>query len=168
MYMVVLVLAILGGSFLIRGTAIDRHGRIDRLSTTTHYLAQAGAEDAIATFVNAIGSYQVSANPTCYPDTNGDGACVPDVATQTDVLVTTLCAHSGFAATVPSRTTFVICSSDATLQCTSTSSLGIPPPFKGSGASRVHNTTLSGQGSPEATPSWNGSALNCGAAQRRG
>ena len=95
MYMIVLVLSILGGSFLIRGTTIDQHGRIERFNAAAQYLAQAGAEDAIATFVNAIGSYQVSANPTCYPDTNGDGACVPDVATQTDVLVTTLCAQSG-------------------------------------------------------------------------
>jgi len=95
MYMIVLVLSILGGSFLIRGTTIDQHGRIERFNTAARYLAQAGAEDAIATFVNAIGSYQIAANPTCYPDTNGDGVCVPDVATQTDVLVTTLCAQSG-------------------------------------------------------------------------
>jgi hypothetical protein len=35
---------------------------------------------------------------------------------------------------------------------------GIPPPLRGSGASRVHNTTLAGSGSPEATPTVNGSA----------
>ena len=94
MYMVVLVLSVLGGSFLIRGTTIDQHGRIERFNTATHYLAQAGVEDAVASFINAIGTYQISGNPTCYPDTNTDGLCAPDPATQTDVLVTTLCAAS--------------------------------------------------------------------------
>ena len=43
-------------------------------------------------------------------------------------------------------------------QMTATSSTGIPPPLSGSGASRVHNTTLVGSGSPDATPRVNGSA----------
>jgi hypothetical protein len=45
-------------------------------------------------------------------------------------------------------------------QVTATSSSGIPPPLSGSGASRVHSTTLTGSGSPEATPTVNGSAGN--------
>ena len=37
---------------------------------------------------------------------------------------------------------------------------GVPPPFRGSpGVKRVHNTTLLGHGSPEATPSLNGFKL---------
>jgi len=95
MYMVVLVLSVLGGSFLVRGTTMDQHGRIERFATSTHYLAQAGLEDATALFINAIGTYQIPANPTCYPDTNNDGICTPNPTTQTDVLVTTLCAQSG-------------------------------------------------------------------------
>src|SRR5215210_1090291 len=50
----------------------------------------------------------------------------------------------------------------ATSHLTFTSELGIPPPFRGFGASRVHNTMLampaaSVSGSPEATPSVKGS-----------
>src|SRR3954451_22926159 len=44
-----------------------------------------------------------------------------------------------------------------TSHTTGTSSSGMPPPASGSGASRVHSTTLVGSGSPEATPSVNGS-----------
>ena len=46
-----------------------------------------------------------------------------------------------------------------TCQSTSTSALAIPPwpsAFVGDGASRVHSTTLSGAGSPDAIPSVNG------------
>jgi hypothetical protein len=47
-----------------------------------------------------------------------------------------------------------------TSHVTSTSSSGMPPPFSGSGASRVHSTTLAGSGSPDATPSVKGSPDN--------
>ncbi len=46
-----------------------------------------------------------------------------------------------------------------TCQSTVTSALAMPPcpsALSGLGASRVHSTTLSGAGSPEATPSVNG------------
>jgi hypothetical protein len=39
---------------------------------------------------------------------------------------------------------------------TSTLAAGMPPPSSGSGASRVHSTTPSGKGSPDATPSVKG------------
>ncbi len=48
-------------------------------------------------------------------------------------------------------------SESLTSHVTSMSSAGMPPPFSGSGASRVHSTTLVGSGSPDATPSVNGS-----------
>src|SRR5215212_10966775 len=52
---------------------------------------------------------------------------------------------------------FVKLASVATSQSTTTSCCAsIPPPFRGSGASRVHRTTPSGNGSPEATPSVKG------------
>ncbi len=40
-----------------------------------------------------------------------------------------------------------------------TGSGGMPPSFRGSGARRVHRTTPSGDGSPDATPSVKGSAV---------
>ena len=101
MYMVVLILSVLGGSFLTRGMTINRHGEIGKLNTDTLYLAQGGLEDGIATFTNAIANFQIDANPTCvsavgsvYPDTNGDGTCNPNIATQTDVIVSNFCAQS--------------------------------------------------------------------------
>jgi hypothetical protein len=47
-----------------------------------------------------------------------------------------------------------------TSHVTSTSSSGMPPPFSGSGANRVHSTTLAESGSPDATPSVKGSPDN--------
>jgi hypothetical protein len=44
-----------------------------------------------------------------------------------------------------------------TSHVTVTSSAGMPPPFSGSGARRVHSTTPDASGSPDATPSVNGS-----------
>jgi hypothetical protein len=46
-----------------------------------------------------------------------------------------------------------------TCQSTTTSEVGMPPcpsALSGAGARRVHNTTLSGAGSPDATPSLKG------------
>ncbi len=101
MYMVVLILSILGGSFLTRGMVIRSHSEIQKLNTEAMYLAQGGLEDGIATFTNAIANFQIGANPTCFPDTNGDGACNPDIATQTDVIVTSVCAQSVACPTSP-------------------------------------------------------------------
>src|SRR5215211_556732 len=57
---------------------------------------------------------------------------------------------------MPLATTRLIDSSSATCQPTSTASFGMPPPSSGLGARRVQITNPSGDGSPEATPSWNG------------
>ena len=45
--------------------------------------------------------------------------------------------------------------------------MGMPPPASGSGARRVHNTTPSGQGSPDATPRGNGNVRKSGCANAR-
>ena len=63
---------------------------------------------------------------------------------------------------MPERTTERNVRSPATSHWTSTFAIGMPPPANGSGASRVHKTTLSGHGSPEATPSENGYARKTG------
>lgn len=94
MYMVVLVLSVLGGSFLTKGVAVNKIGDLQRLESETFYLAQGGLEDGVSRFITAISNFQIDPNVTCYPDTNGDGACNPDVNTQTDVLVTAICAKS--------------------------------------------------------------------------
>ncbi len=94
MYMVVVMLSVLGGSFLTKGLSLNQHSRIQKIDAETFYMAQGGAEDATAAFVNAIATFQVGSNPDCYPDTNGDGLCVPNVATQTDVIVSSYCAQS--------------------------------------------------------------------------
>ncbi len=57
----------------------------------------------------------------------------------------------------------VIASSLAISQTTSTDAAGTPPSdANGSGATRVHSTTPSGSGSPDAIPSVNGSDENPG------
>ena len=69
----------------------------------------------------------------------------------------TLWANSGCAVAVPVCTMRVNASSCASSQVTSTGVYGIPPNgSSASGASRVHSTTESGSGSPDATPSVNG------------
>jgi hypothetical protein len=50
------------------------------------------------------------------------------------------------------------------LHPTGTTRWGIPPPWSGSGARRVHSTTPWGRGSPDATPSVNGYAPRLGVA----
>jgi hypothetical protein len=50
---------------------------------------------------------------------------------------------------------------------TSIRAIGMPPPSSGSGARRVQRTTLSGQGSPDATPSVNGYRVKPGCASVR-
>lgn len=72
----------------------------------------------------------------------------------------TLCAPAGTAVTVPEATTLAKLPSVATCHSTSTLVAGMPPRpsgFSGAGASLVHSTNPSVVGSPEATPSWNGS-----------
>ncbi len=66
------------------------------------------------------------------------------------------------ASKVPRRTTRRMRSSVATSQCTSMlTSCGMPlPGTRGEGARRVHSTTESGVGNPDATPSVKGSAAN--------
>ena len=63
---------------------------------------------------------------------------------------------SGRAIAMPFRTTRAIFSSLATCHSTATGSAGMPPPWNGSGASRVQITKPSGIGSPDATPRGNG------------
>ena len=63
---------------------------------------------------------------------------------------------------VPLRTTRVNASSSDTSQFTATGSLGMPPPWSGSGAKRVQITKPSAVGSPDATPRENGSAEKTG------
>ena len=72
------------------------------------------------------------------------------------------CPNSGVAVVRPRCTTLLMFSSDATSHSTRTRSGGMPPPFNGSGASRVQRTTLSCRGSPEATPRLNGLVANVG------
>lgn len=65
------------------------------------------------------------------------------------------------ATAVPRAATFFIPSSSATSHATGTASGFIPPSgSSGFGASLVHSTTPDASGSPEATPSPNGSAAN--------
>lgn len=94
MYMVVLMLSVLGGSFLTKGFAVNQHSRIQKSDTDAFYLAQGGLEDATASFISAIAAFQISSNPGGYPDTNSDGLYAPDFSTETDVSVTTFCAQS--------------------------------------------------------------------------
>ena len=71
----------------------------------------------------------------------------------------TVCPSCGVATAVPRATTFFIASSSATSHATGTGSGFIPPSgSSGFGASLVHSTTLVASGSPDATPSVNGSA----------
>ena len=74
----------------------------------------------------------------------------------------TECAHSAVAVSVPFFTICRMRSSDAISQLTGTGAGSRPPPLMGSSASRVHNTTPVGVGSPEATPSVNGDAVHRG------
>jgi len=69
----------------------------------------------------------------------------------------TLWPCAAVAVSTPVATMEPKSSESLTSHVTSTSSAGMPPPFTGSGASRVHSMTLVGSGSPEATPSVNGS-----------
>jgi hypothetical protein len=70
----------------------------------------------------------------------------------------TLCASSGVAMEVPWRSGRRKRSSAAISHWTGTLRAGMPPAgSSGFGASRVHSTTPSGVGSPDATPSANGS-----------
>ena len=65
--------------------------------------------------------------------------------------------RAGVACTVPCATTRANFSSSAICQSTVTGLSGMPPPSSGRGARRVHSTTLSSRGLPEATPSVKGS-----------
>ena len=94
MYMVVMMLSVLGGSFLSKGVAVNRHGQIQQLDAETFYLAQGGLEDAVTMLMDDISNFDVDANAPCHPDTDADGDCQPDIATETDVLVTALCEAS--------------------------------------------------------------------------
>ncbi|GAB3739144.1 hypothetical protein GCM10027598_68150 [Amycolatopsis oliviviridis] len=74
----------------------------------------------------------------------------------------TLCPEARAAVALPFCTIEENAWSFAISQSTVYEASGIPPKpsgFSGAGASRVHSTTLSGSGSPEATPSWNGSRM---------
>ncbi len=68
--------------------------------------------------------------------------------------------HSGVAWAVPRRATERNRSSVEISHCTGTGTGGMPPPCSGSGARRVHRTTLSGSGSPEVTPRVNGAGAD--------
>ena len=71
--------------------------------------------------------------------------------------------NCGVAMLVPWRSTLRMPSSVAISQATSIGSGARPPPgSSGVGANRVHSTMPRGVGSPEATPTLNGSAENCG------
>lgn len=72
----------------------------------------------------------------------------------------TLWADARTALAEPLCTIELNAASFAISQSTAYVASGMPPKpsaFSGAGASLVHSTTLSGSGSPEATPSWNGS-----------
>jgi hypothetical protein len=74
----------------------------------------------------------------------------------------TECPDLGDATAEPRSAIFFIRSSAAISHLTVNACGGMPPPLSGSGASRVHNTTPSGSGSPEATPRLKGSDVNFG------
>ncbi len=80
----------------------------------------------------------------------------------------TLWAYSACASAVPRSMTAAKYSSKATSHSTVTRSVPIPPSSRnGSGASRVHSSTESGIGSPEATPRVKGSLVIRAASRSR-
>ena len=94
LYMVIIMLSVLGGSFVTKGMAVNQHSRIMKLDTEIFYLAQGGVEDATASLVNAIATFQISSNPEGYPDTDGDSLFNTDFSTDLDKIITTFCAQS--------------------------------------------------------------------------
>ncbi|MBI2173983.1 MAG: hypothetical protein HYU33_02160 [Candidatus Omnitrophica bacterium] len=64
-YVTVIVLAILGGTFLERGLTVQRHSEIQQLHAETFYLAEGALENAIGQFAQALANFQWD------PQTNG-------------------------------------------------------------------------------------------------
>ena len=113
-----------------------------------------GARDRRRRTARAPSSSGRRDSPTCRRG-SGTSRAAPGGSPSTSTW--TVCARSGDASVLARATIRAKRSSSATSQTTCTASSGMPPPgASGSGASRVHRTTPSSVGSPDATPSVNG------------
>ena len=66
-YLAMAVFAVLGGSFLTQSFSSQRHSQRQQIREEVFYLAEGGAEDALARFGQAIANFDVDANVPRYP-----------------------------------------------------------------------------------------------------